>query len=183
MPIGEDFDKGKILRLRWDDISVSATQTKVGSNLKPDFDFTNLGLLFPQNDTSEKIYSVFQMSHRKKLGSSIQFHIHYIQSSANKPIFTIQYRFYNNGSLVPSYSTLNTSDVGGNQGVFSYTSGSMLQIAKFPEITAPANETVSANLDIILYRNDNTVIGDVLVKYIDLHYQIDSDGSRSEYSK
>lgn len=179
-----NYDTGSLGSSRWDDLSVPATQAKKGSNDKPDFDYTDLGLLFPQNDTSEKVYLTFQMSHKKKFGTAIKLHLHYIQTGANKPVFSAEVRFYNNGALVPAFSaTINTSDVGGNQGVFTYTSGSLLQIASFPEIAAPANEGVSANLDVILYRNDNVVTGDVLVKYIDLHYEIDSDGSREVYAK
>lgn len=47
----------------------------------------------------------------------------------------------------------------------------------------PSNEIVSANLDLKIYRNDNDVSEDVLVKYVDYHYEIDSDGSREQFSK
>lgn len=183
MPIGQSLDIGKIGNTQFDDLSFSSTLVKIGANTKPDFDYTNIGLLFPQNDASEKAYATYQMSHRKKLGTSIRLHIHYVQSSALKPIFRVEYRFYNNGELVPSFSTLNTNDPGGNTGILTYISGSILQIGMFPLITAPANEGLSSNLDIILYRNDNIVTGDVLVKYIDLHFEIDAYGSREEYIK
>ena len=40
--------------IQWDDFRFPATSSKLGANDKPDFDFTELGFLFPQNDTAEK---------------------------------------------------------------------------------------------------------------------------------
>lgn len=180
MPIGEELDLGRLKNTRWDDLSVSASTTKIGSNLKPDYDYTNLGLLFPQNNTSEKVYLTFQMSHKKKLNTPVRLHIHFIQNSLAIPVFGCTYRFYNNGSLVPSFSSeIETTGIL----PFAWESGNLLNIIKFPEINAPTNEGLSSNLDVILYRKDNTVSGDVLVKYIDLHYEIDTDGSNEEFIK
>lgn len=167
---------------QWTDKSFSATTTRIGALSKPDFDYTNLGLLFPQNDATERIYILDQMLHQKKLGTAINLHVHFIQTSALVPKFVAQYRFYNNGAVVPGFTTIETSTGGGV--VFTYPgSGSILQIIDFPDIPAPASEAVSANLELILYRDDNVVTGDVLVKFIDYHFQIDAAGSRQEYIK
>lgn len=169
---------------QWDDFSVPLNRSRQGVNSKPDYDTTNLGLLFPQNDTTEEVQFVAQMSHKKELGTNIHLHIHYIQSVATQPTFTVEFKFYNNGATVPtSWTTINTSDVGGSKGVFPYTSGSIMQIATFPAIAPPVDEDVSANLDVRVYRNDNDVTGDVLGKYIDFHYAIDSLGSNEEFVK
>lgn len=166
----------------WDDLSISLTRTQQGANDLPHFDDTNLGLLFPQNDTTEIAYIIVQMKHSKKLGSAIQPHIHYIQSSVNKPIFKMDYKFYGNGDTVPSeFTTVSTAD--GNKGIFTYSSGSILQIANFPHIEAPASENVSAHFEAKLYRDDNDVTGDVLGKYIDLHIEKDALGSAGVFTK
>jgi len=175
------LDSGSLAATRWTDRSFPATLTKRGANLKPDFDFTELGLLFPQNNTNEKIYILDQMLHEKKFGTPLDLHIHFIQTSSDLPIFKAEYRFYNNGDTVPAtWTTISTED---GEAQFSYTSGSMLQIIDFPSISAPADEDVSANFEAILYRDDNIVSGDVLVKFIDYHFQKDSGGSRQEYVK
>lgn len=167
----------------WDDISFPVTSVKRGATDKPDYDYTNIGLLFPQNDTAEKIYFTAQMSHRKKMNSPVHLHIHYIQSSATQPVFVAQYKSYDNGDAVPgAWTTIKTNDTGGKQGIFSYTSGSMLQIASFPEIVI-TDEGVSRNIDVILYRDDNVVTGDVLVKFVDMHFEMDTLGSRQEFVK
>jgi len=167
----------------WTDFSVSANQAKKGANDKPDDDYTNLGLLFPQNNQSETISIISQMPHQKKMDSPIHLHIHYIQSGATQPIFVAQVRGYNNGTAVPSFSTIKTSDVGGSKGLFAYTSGSIMQIATFPVIEM-TGETVSRNFDIIIYRETGDGLsGDCLVKFIDIHYEIDTLGSRTEFVK
>jgi hypothetical protein len=125
---GVQPDSGSLARSRWDDKSFPATLTKLGSNDKPGFDFTELGLLFPQNDTSEKVYIVDQMLHAKKFGSPIDLHLHYIQTTSDLPIFKAEYRFYNNGDAVPAtWTTISTEDGGVK---FPYTSGSIMQISK-----------------------------------------------------
>jgi len=166
----------------WDDKSFTLSQDKQGQTSKPDYDFTNLGLLFPQNIATEIVYVTDQMSHMKKLGSGIYMHVHYIQSVAAQPIFKLDYKFYNNSDTVPgSWTTISTAD--GSKGVFTYTSGSILQIASFPIIAAPTDEGVSANIDMKLYRDDNDVTGDVLAKYLDYHYEKDSWGSAGQFTK
>lgn len=166
----------------WTDLSAPLNTERQGAAGKPDYDFTDLGLLFPQNDDTEIAYLIVQMKHQKLLGSDIKLHVHYIQDEAAQPTFKIDYRWYNNDSAVPgAWTTISTAD--GNKGVFTWSSGSLLQIATFPAVSAPASETISSNIDIKLYRDDNDVTGDVLAKYVDLHYQIDSLGSRQEYVK
>jgi len=167
----------------WDDFSVPLTRDKQGQSSKPDYDFTNLGLLFPRNDATEIAYGIIQMRHEKKLSTAIHLHLHYVQTSTIPPTFKVDYRWYNNGAEVPgSFTTLSTAD--GNKAVFSFPGSiSMLQIGVFPEIAAPESENVSSNFEFKLYRDDDVDPADVLAKYIDIHYQIDALGSDDEYVK
>ena len=162
----------------WEDLRFPATQTKLGANLKPDFDFTDIGLLFPQNNTGEVVYMVVQLPHNYKLGTSLRPHIHFIQSAATVPVFKISYRWINNSGTVGSFTTIATTTLR-----YTYTSGSILQVAEFPEVVAPTGVKLSSMLDIKLYREDNVVTGDVLVKEFDIHYQLDSFGSRTVGTK
>jgi hypothetical protein len=56
------------------------------------FDETNIGLLFPQNDTTEIVFVIAQIPHNYKLGTNIKPHIHFVQSSASTPTFKIEYK-------------------------------------------------------------------------------------------
>jgi len=111
----------------WDDIRNSAFRTRRGSNDKPDFDYTNLGLAFPENDEAEIAYISDQMPHAWE-GSDgrptvIHAHVHYLQTSAAEPVFELQYRFYNNGGTVPSLTTIDTSQ--GEGQVFTWSTGTI----------------------------------------------------------
>lgn len=177
---GKPFDTGQLGRLRYTDKSQALTRSLLGINGKPDFDFTNLGLLFPQNDTAEKIYIIDQMPHEKALTTDLLSHIHYIQTTAALPIYIMEYKYYNNGGDVPgAFTTISTAD--GNGPEYPWSGNPMMQILPFPAISGLVDESKSANLDIIIYRNDNVVAGDVLTKFFDIHYAKNRAGSLNPY--
>jgi hypothetical protein len=174
------FDYGVLSRYLYEDKSYPLQRDKQGQNQKPDYDFTNRGLLFPQNDPSEYVQILDQMSHTKLLGAGLKLHVHFIQTTSDLPIFKCDYKFWNNGDEVPgSDTTISTAD--GEGPVHVFTSNPILQIIRFPEIPAPQNEGVSAHFEFNLYRDDNLISGDVLGKYIDYHYLKVAQGSPEEY--
>jgi hypothetical protein len=163
---------------RWDDLRFPFTQTKQGSNLKPDFDYTNIGLLFPQNDATEIVYIIAQLPHDWKIGSSLSPHIHWVQSGATSPTWKMSYRWYSNGGTIPSFTTVTAGACS-----FPYTSGSIAQICGFGSISGSSITGVSSIFEAKIYREDNVVSGDVLAKEFDIHYVKDSLGSYKEYVK
>jgi len=167
--------------VRWDDLKFPFVKSVQGNTDTPDFDYDDLGLLFPQNDTGEIAYAIAQFPHAWKQGSEIRPHIHYIQDESETPVYKMDYRVYNNGSTVPAaFTTISTAD--GDGPVFTWTSGELLQIQGFPAIDM-TGYNLSCIMDIKVYRDDNVVTGDVLTKEFDIHYQSDGDGSRQEYTK
>lgn len=179
-PVG-GLDFGSLSEIRWTDKSFPLGRDRQGVALKPDFDFIELGLLFPQNITTEEIYILDQMWHTKKLGTPLRLHVHFVQTSEIIPNFVCEYRYYNNGDTIPSWTSIKTDDGAGP--VFPYTSGSIVQLIQFPEIPPPIGEKISAILDMKIWRDDDRVLGDVLSKYVDYHFQVDSSGSREEFIK
>jgi len=166
-------------QVRWDDLRFPFTRDKQGQSSLPDYDFTNMGLLFPENGASEIVYLHAQFPHRMLLGSDIYPHIHYVQDVADEPVFKMDYRWTKNGDdPTGSFTTISASTF-----AFAYTSGSILQIVAFPAIDGSGIDTVSSMMDIKIYRDDTSVSGDVLTKEFDIHYQIDDRGSREEYTK
>ena len=167
---------------QWDDLKFPATTLRQGATTKPDFDPVDVGLLFPQNDSGEIVYIIAQMPHEWKLETDIHPHIHYVQDfdhTVTTPAFKMDYRWYKNGEdPTGSFTTITA-----NTFVFPYTSGSILQIVSFPAIDATGIDAVSSMLDIKLYRDDNVVTGDILVKEFDIHYQKDAFGSDTEFVK
>ena len=178
--INEGYLNQPKVNVVWDDLRFPATRIRQGATLKPDFDIVDFGLLFPQNDPTEIAYIIGQFPHVRKNGSSIRPHIHFYQDSASQPVFKMDYRWYKNGEAVPGTWTTLTCD----SYAFTYPgSGTITQICSFPEIDGTAIDAVSSIIDIRIYRDDNVVVGDVLLKEFDIHYQIDGLGSRQELIK
>lgn len=163
---------------RWDDLRFSFTQTKRGSLSKPDFDFDNIGLLFPQNDATEIVYVIGQMPHTRKLNTVIIPHVHWRQSAATNVNWVFEYKICNNGEPIPAAFTKLES----THKVFDYTEGNIIQITSFGEIDG-ADIALSSVLLMKVYRDDNTTTGDVLGFEMDIHYIVDSQGSREFFRK
>lgn len=163
----------------WDDITFPATQLKsVGVADKPDFDKTNLGLLFPQNDTTESVGLICHIPHGVTWNSKLYPHVHYIQTGANAVTWGIKYMLIRGGVVVPSTWTVDYA----TDRVFTYTSGSIEQISSFNPIQLPSS-FLSPSLLVILYRKDNTTTGDVRLIQFDIHCEFDMLGSRQEFIK
>lgn len=163
---------------QFDDLQFPVGSLKsVGSADKPDYNTTDLGLLFPKNDTTERVGVIVQMPHSWKEGSSISPHVHWLQTSADTATWKIKYRVYNVGGTVPAWTI-----IASNNHAYTYTSGSIHQIAEFPDITM-SGKTLSCIIDMIVYRKDNQLAGDALFKQFDIHIEKDGLGSQTESSK
>ena len=163
----------------WDDLKIPPTSTKRGSNDLPHYDYTNLGLLFPENDASEKVYFTLIFPHGYIIGTDIFPHVHFIQDVSNLPTFKMDYRWYDQGESPPAFTTISTN----GSTVFSYSSGSIAQVLEFPSINGGTISEVASIMDVIFYRDDANVAGDVLFKEFDIHIELNSIGSFQEYSK
>lgn len=163
----------------FDDLVFPLTQTKQGSNLKPDFDETNVGYLFPRNDATEILYIIGQLPHGYKLGSDIYPHIHWRQSAVENPVFKIDYKWFNIGDPIPAaFSTYVM-----NEKELPYTSGSIHQISSGSSPITGTGKGISSVLVMKLYRDDNVYIGDALAFQFDIHVEKDSIGSHEQYVK
>ena len=162
----------------WDDMLVEMRESLKGTNAKPDWDATNLGLLFPQNDPSEYIMLNLQLPHRWKEGSTIFPHVHIHQAANQNPVFKLDYRWINFGESVPAtWSTYIMDSL-----ATAYTSGTLSNILKGAGISG-TGKTISSILQMKLYRDDNVYTGDLLATSFDIHIECDSLGSNSEYTK
>lgn len=176
--LNQQLDGDEAITIGWDDLRAPATTIRQGASTKPDFDTTNIGLLFPQNNAAEVAYSILQFPHGYDEGSNIRPHIHYIQNGATDPVFKIAYRWYDvheDGDV--AFTTL-TQD-----GVSQVVADGFHVIATFPEIDGTGKK-LSSIFDVKIWRDDNVVSGDVLMKEFDIHYQTDQErGSRQEFIK
>ena len=165
----------------WDDLLVELRESVTGQTLKPDWDATNFGLLFPRNSTTEFVPFNFQMPHRWKEGSTVYPHVHFLQDQDVAPTFKLDYRWVNIGELVPAWTTGYTMAT--LVGAQTWTSGLLHRIVHGTEGISATGKTFSSELQVKLYRDDNTYVGDCITLSFDLHFEIDSFGTSSEYAK
>jgi hypothetical protein len=150
-----------------EDIQVSATQAKTGSNLKPDFDETNIGFLFPQNNTAEILYIVLQMPHDRVPGTPIWPHVHCRLSGSGQPVMKMDYKWYNASDYtVPTGFTTYTMD----NNTATWSTGTLSTMIFGDAEISGVDKTDSSMMIIKLYRDDNVYVGDLLVDEFDIHY-------------
>jgi hypothetical protein len=138
---------------------------------------------------SDYISMPVQINHDAKTGADVYPHIHWWQVSANIPNWLIQYRWQVNGSAKGTSWT----NVKYTSNAFTYTSGTLNQLTAFGGLTPPAGAGVSLILQLRLLRdttNASTLFagadpqsGSVDALFYDVHIEVDTIGSREQYSK
>lgn len=130
-----------------------------------------------------------QLNHDRKLGSSVDIHLHWWQASSTMPNWLIQYRWQVNGQA----KTTAWTSVKWSSNAFTYSAGTLNQITSFGLITPPSPDSLSDILQIRLLRDTTNASGlfaasDALVASVhalsyDVHIEMDTDGSRQRYIK
>ena len=171
---------------QWDDIIGSALGSSLYSTAgKVDYDWNENALTFQSGGdisvTADRIIWNIQKLHKVKEDSMLHYHIHFDKDSSDVNEFILQYRIQENGGIkTTAWATLTATTIPSNE-VFTYTSGTLNQIVQFDPIDW-SNVGISSTVNFRLARTDS-LVGDVLVTFIDGHIEIDSDGSNQEYVK
>lgn len=163
----------------WIDYSYPATTARQGVLSKPDFDYDSVGLLFPQNTTSEQIYITNVFNHNWKEQSTIYPHVHIRQNQNKQAVFGMDYKWYNGLETEPGTWTRYTMSTYAG----SYSSGTFSNVVTNATGIDGTGKYIGSIMQIKLFRNDNVYVGDCLVDQFDIHVQIDSTGSETEFTK
>ena len=177
---------------QWDDLSAQGFATRVDTTTgRIGFDYDDIAVFFASNAryaATEQFSVSPQTFHRQKVGADIYPHIHWLQNQDAEPNWLIEYRVYGNGDSPGAYTAVASAGT-----VFEYSTGTIMQISTFGAIDMSSITGVSATIDLKLYRdaaNDSTLFsgadpytGNALLKFFDLHVQIDAAGSNSQFTK
>jgi hypothetical protein len=107
-----------------------------------------------------------------------------LQAVDLQAVFKVDYMWVNIGDAPPSWTTITLDTY-----AVEYVSGSMHQILKASTHIDGTGKGISSILKCKLYRDDDVYVdsvntnGDVLVSDFDVHFQLDSNGSKEEYIK
>jgi hypothetical protein len=128
------------------------------------------------NFSTDHVWLVGQLPHSAKTNAAdCRPHIHYMQNSSTQTnMFLIRYKTYKIGEQIPSTWT----DLPLTNNAFAYTTGTIHQIAYGSGIPGPFG--LSQNFDIKIWSRGGVACQ---LKFFDIHYQQDSFGSDSEFSK
>lgn len=175
----------------WDDLRREASASNIDSaSTRYTFDYDEGVITFDDNAriANERIIYTFQLPHAWSAGSGLDPHIHWWQAQAAVPNWYMKFRKWNNGDIRP----ITWTEVISVADIFTYVSGEICQISAFPEIDV-SDIGISGFVQVQFGRDTGNVSGLFagadpvaasadLIEY-DLHYEIDSRGSRQEYIK
>lgn len=180
----------------WDDLMIPGTSVKITGNSPPDMAGGFVGdntldlYVFDGNNTLEQVFFTVQMPHNWKQGSTIYPHVHFSPTSTNTGDtnervvrFSLEYTWANIGDTFGATNTLNLD----SDPFVPNTSQWKHLLAKNGTGIAGTGKTLSSMLVCRLFRdpsdNADTYPQDVAFLQFDVHYEIDSLGSSSEYTK
>lgn len=125
----------------------------------------------------------FQLPHSWKIGSNVKLHIHWSKSTTNAGDvnWQMKYKWGNIGDVMPAFSLFSKgTEVIPNSNIVD--KHSLLEWSALSGV----GKTLSSMICVFLERvndGDDTFTGNANLYEIDLHYQIDSMGSRQETIK
>lgn len=180
----------------WDDLRFPFSGRNIDvSSGRIDYDYFNGSIAYQNNAryTNEVVSMLAQLPHEWKEGSEVRPHIHWLQQSANEPNWLLAYKIYDNGqtaNIDTDYT--NHTFVTVEENAFTYSSGTIVQISKFPAIDM-TGYTLSDCIHFAFWRDTTNASGEFsgldpsgLVEHVlefDVHYQINALGSRQEFIK
>jgi len=174
----------------WDDLKAPATTAKVGGTKDPDFiKITDNGsgstgvytYAFDKN-TEEELFFVLQFPHEMKTGSTISPHVHWMPTDTDTG--TVRWGL--------EYTWVDINGVFGNTNIIyseDPAAGTALthHLAPFPDISGTGITGVSSMMMVRIFRDAanaaDTYDNDAALLEFDIHYQIDTMGSRAETTK
>jgi len=180
----------------WDDLRFPFAGQSLDSPAgRIDYNYFNCAIGYQNNALypTDRVCFLVQMPHEWLEGSDIETHMHWIQQGSAQPNWLLGYRIIKKGEQIgvqTDFSNYTLIPVDGN--VFNYASGEIHQISDFATIDMTGT-TISDCLQIAMWRDTTNASGEFtgsdpssiteLVLEFDIHYKIDSLGSRNEFTK
>lgn len=167
----------------WDDLRVPAQATRINPAVtKPDFGTFKDGTLTFLFDSAsvETVHFNVQIPHQYKLGTNLKPHVHWSPTTTNvgTVIWNLEYTIAEKDGVFGTTAQIAVTDT---------SSGTAFEhrLAGFPDISGTNIDSVSAMLVCALSRTatSDTYTADAALIEFDIHYEIDSIGSRDEYTK
>jgi hypothetical protein len=178
----------------WDDLLVNPDATSKSGSKSPTYGlFKNNGsqgvfLWFFDKESEQEVYFTVQMPHKYKVGTDLYPHVHWTTAtgtpSGTNVVWALEYTVVAIGGSFPTTTTLSTNSVIGAVGTPVGTGQHL--ITSLGSISG-SGIGISTILVCRLYRvptdSRDTFANAVGLLSMDFHYEMDTEGSRSEYTK
>lgn len=178
---------------RYDDLKVPVSSTTKGGTKDPTWGVLRnvsgsqgVFIQWFDKDTEEELYFTAQMPHGWKEGTEIYPHVHWTAATivgTNKVVWGLEYTWTNIGDTFGNTTIITGSDpiaVNAAVDAFEHVVTSLGTIIG-------TNKTLSSMLVCRIFRKStdaaDNFAADAGLLEIDFHYEVDSDGSRTEYVK
>jgi hypothetical protein len=164
----------------WDDLRSPASGINpAGSVSPPAVNNTDGSLTF---GTSDAVCAWFQLPHNYKEGSDIHIHIHWSKSTTNGGTvhWQMKSKWFNRGEVAPAFSAL----ADGSEETPNSNTVDKMAIMEWPG-SSGVGKLISSMVCVYLIRTaaGDTYTGNANLYEIDIHYEIDTLGSREEHLK
>jgi len=185
----------------WDDFLVNPDATSRGGSKTPVWGGTS-GNEFKDNGSGsqgvflwmfsalqeQEVYFTVQLPHKYKVGTDLYPHVHWTTAtgtpSRTNVVWGLEYTVIKIGSHFPNTTISTGNSIIG--GIPTITGTGQHLITSLPVISGTAID-ISTVIVCRLYRatgdSNDTFANEVGLLSMDFHYQIDTEGSRSEYTK
>jgi len=180
--------------IRWEDITIPITSTKEEGTKPPGYDIFkddgsgSQGVISYKfdPDSEEELYFTVQLPHRWKEGSVINAHVHWSATTnvdTDKVVWGLEYSWSNIGSVFGDTTIITGDTPHTSVGTVSAYEHALTNIGNIDA----TGKLISSMLLCRVFRDATNSAdnynNDAYLFEIDFHYQIDSDGSRTEFSK
>ncbi len=184
---GLKVDEFELSDTVWDDMVSDLFGRRLLSTAgKVDYDYGENAIVFSSGGSistaNDRVCGNQQILHKFKIGAvTFKPHIHWFQDAATAYELTLQYRHQVNGVAQTTEWTPIELTAGGTSDVWTYPgSGVFNQITRFPSISLTVSP--SDTIQFQMARTDS-LGGSMAVYFMDMHGEIDTMGSRTEYTK
>ena len=176
----------------WDDIQPYYIGGQ-GPSVAADAQYGSTGFYWKRmtdnHGKNEELQYGFQLPHRWLEGSDVHFHLHIVPSANGSPgnedvVIRVKYQWVNIGG---TYSTTTNTEFNTTFRVGAADANKGIIWA--PTELSGAGKTISSDLMIIVARQSQTesatdnYTGDIYIRFVDLHVQINGFGSDEELTK
>jgi len=188
----------KVLRLTdtvWDDLRVPTTSTRKGGSKDPDFRKIldngdgSQGVFAELFDASseEELYFAVQLPHKWKQGSDLDVHVHWspVSTGSGAVCWAMEYSFAEIGDTLPATVIVSGNVTIPNESLVA----DRHYLTEIGTIDMSSIDSVSSMVICRIYRDatgglkTDDYASDAALLEVDFHYQIDSMGSDTEYTK